>query len=299
MPHAPADPDLPERRRLLRQGAALIWAPAWLFPWGAQAQPPRADSPLVGVDPVLVQSGLTRQWEGAMRRDLGWAAQWAPQESAQVLSQLEQGQVDLGLFLTHPLADRLARDGLIHGRQSLARTGICLVGPQADKAGIRGETDPARALSQVLAAHAAGAARWTPPPEGSALRAWADALTAGAVTRAAQTPRPGGAAPAATDAGSALAEPAYRLITQAQWRPPGAPGRKDRTAAPAGGAERIWLSPQPRMHLDCEMARAFRTRHPGTQLLMKWLQGPLAQRAVRDPGSGWAPVPVSPGKDGA
>ena len=107
-------------------GAAILGDAAWANPRVA----PRADSPEVGVDPALVASGLTTRWGQAMRRDLGWAARWTPLPSGALLRALAQGDIDMGLFLSHPQADRLAQEGLIHDRHVLARTDVLLLGPQ-------------------------------------------------------------------------------------------------------------------------------------------------------------------------
>lgn len=229
---------------------------------------PRAESPLVGVDPILIDSGLTARWQAAMKQDLGWAARWSPMVSGSILDQLEQGQVDAGLFLSHPRAEVLDKQGLIYDRHTVARTDVLLLGPVDDLAGIRSETDPARALAQVLAAHSAGAAIWQPPPAGSALAALADQLTQGLASR--NTP-PGASAKPVPSA------PAYRLLTRAQWlkRPP------------KGERLKIWLAGPPRLALEAQIACSFRARHPGAKLLVNWLQWPLAQNAVKATRPAW------------
>ncbi|MBI2733182.1 MAG: hypothetical protein HYX44_07760 [Aquabacterium sp.] len=228
----------------------------------------RAESPLVGVDPLLVASGLTGRWQSAMKQDLGWSARWTTLETSDVLQQLEQGQVDAGLFLSHPRADELDKQGLIYNRVTLARTDVLLLGPADDLAGIRSETDPARALAQVLAAHHAGAARWLPPPAGSALAALADQLTKGLASK--------GLPPvAAAKAGQSA--PAYRLMTRAQWL----------KAPPKGERLKVWLADGPAMSLQAQIASSFRARHPGAKLLTTWLQWPLAQNAIKSTRPAW------------
>ena len=232
----------------------------------AQAVRPRADSPETAIDPLLVDTGLAGRWGAAMRRDLGWAARWQAAPSRQVLDRLESGEAEVGLFLSHPRADHLAREGLIHDRRKLARTEVWLMGPANDPAGIRAEKDPARALAQVLAAQAAGVA-------------------------ALQTGRPdepqGGDSPLAslvmqltgqtnlTPPASARA-PVYRLLTQAAWlrEGPGSPGT------------RTWFQGHPDLALHAEVARSFRGKHPGGRLLVDWLDRPTARQAVRG-AAGW------------
>lgn len=229
---------------------------------------PRAESPLVGVDPVLVASGLTARWQSAMRQDLGWAARWAPMDTGGILDQLEQGEVDAGLFLSHPKADQLDKQGLIYDRHTVAHTDVLLLGPMDDLAGIRSETDPARALSQVMAAHSAGAALWLPPTAGSALAALADSLTQGLASRVSPPSASGKARPEGS---------AYRLITRAQWL----------KAQPKGERLKVWLSGVPSLALQAQIACSFRARHPGAKLLVNWLQWPLAQGAVKATRPAW------------
>ena len=242
--------------------------------WGNPRVAPRADSPLVGVDPIIQASGLTARWESAMRQDLGWAARWAPMDTHDVLDQLEQGQIDAGLFLSHPRAAVLDKQGLIYNRQTLARTEVLLLGPQTDLAGIRTEPDPARALKQVLAAYNAGAAQWLAPPAGSALAALADQLTQGLASKA----RP----PSAMYAASAARQPApaYRLLTQAQY-----------LRTPAKGEHlKSWFDKDAHLALEAQVACSFRARHAGAKLLVTWLQWPLAQGAVKSLQPAWQRV---------
>jgi hypothetical protein len=232
--------------------------------WSGARVAPRAESPLVGVDPVVQTSGLTARWENAMRRDLGWAARWSAMDTHEVLDQLEQGQVDAGLFLSHPKADVLDKQGLIYNRQTLARTDVLLLGPEADVAGIRAEADPGQALKQVLAAHNAGAVQWLAPAAGSALAALADQLTQGLASKT----RP--AQMAADSAAGKAAPPAYRLLTRAEFL----------HAPPKGVRLKNWWSKDAHQALAVQVACSFRARHAGAKLLVTWLQWPLAQGAV-------------------
>ncbi|MFT3858945.1 MAG: hypothetical protein QM742_16085 [Aquabacterium sp.] len=232
--------------------------------------PPRADSPMVGVDPVLVSSGLTDRWQAAMRRDLGWAARWSPLDSGDILTQLEQGSLPAGVFLTHPRADALAQQGLIHSRHRIAKTDVLLIGPMEDLAGIRGEKDIARALAQVRAAVAAGAAGWQAPLKGSALDALSAPWTQGMPATSASSLSRSGPSP-------------YRLLTRAEWlsRPP----RDERL--------KIWLQDDSRLSLFAEVACSYRMRHEGARLLVNWLQWPLAQGAVQATRPAWQRISPS------
>lgn len=269
-------PDLNRRTLLpLPLAAGLLGlAPALLH-----ARPPlpaRAESPLVGTDPLLISTGLTAGWEAAMRQDLGWAARWQAMDTGTVLAQLEQGQIDAGLFLQHPKADQLEHQGLIYNRQTIARTDVLLVGPVEDVAGIRGETDAGRALRQVLAACAAGVAQWQPAESGSALALLADTLSQGLASKPLR--------PAVTTTPRAPTA-AYRLITQAQWlRRPN-----------QGEALKVWLSGPPHLRLAAQVACSYRSRHTGNKFLVSWLQGPVAQSTIRRAGKGWQTLADSKG----
>lgn len=258
-----------QRRSCLTWSGAVALGGGLGSAWAARPLPARAPSPKVGIATVVRDSGLAGRWAGAMKRDLGWAARWAPLEDAALLSALEAGEVDAGIFLSHPEADRLDREGLIYDRRTLARTNVILVGPTDDPAGIRAERDPAQALRQVLAAHAAGAAHWSAPPHGSALAALADQLTLG-LARKGLAPAPGKVAPTTPP------QP-YRLTTLAAW---GAPG-----ASRAG--LKVWMQGEARLSLTLQVARSFRAKHAGAPLLMNWLQSPIASNALRGGGSAW------------
>ena len=225
-----------------------------------------ADGTRIAADPVAISSGLSARWQAAMARDLGWSADFSPQESGSVLDMLNQGQTDVGLFLSHPKADDLDKQGLIYERHALASTDVLLVGPSADLAGIRSETDAGRALTQVIVAASAGQARWTPPPANSALAALADTLTKGLANKGMN-----GGAPSKSATG-----PAYQLLTRASLSKGG---------LPAG--TKIWALPDPKMSLQLQAALSFRSRHAAGKLLVTWLQWPMAQSFVNKSQPAW------------
>lgn len=249
---------------------AGLCPPAW-------ALRPRAESPEVAVDPLLADTGLTARWAAAMRRDLGWAAQWHTTPSRQVLDRLESGEAEVGLFLSHPRAGHLEKEGLIHDRRKLARTEVWLVGPADDPAGIRAEKDPARAIAQVLAAQAAGVASWqTGLPGEPSAQPGADSPLAHLAAQLLAQPASG--QPLSTALGNKPpnpAAPAYRLVTQAAWL----------RQAQARGT-RVWFQGHPALVLHAEVARSFRGKHPGGRLLVDWLDRPLARGTLRGV-AGW------------
>lgn len=265
------------RRALMARtlGAASIFCaglgqPAW-------ALRPRAESPEVAVDPLLAETGLTARWAAAMRRDLGWAAQWHTTPSRLVLDRLESGEAEVGLFLSHPRAGHLEKEGLIHDRRKLARTEVWLVGPADDPAGIRAEKDPARAIAQVLAAQAAGVASWqTGLPGEPAAHAAADSPLAQLAAQLLAQPATGQPLTAAL-ANKQLnpSAPAYRLVTQAAWLRQG-----------QVRGTRVWFQGHPALVLHAEVARSFRGKHPGGKLLVDWLDRPLARGTLRGV-AGW------------
>jgi hypothetical protein len=216
---------------------------------------------------MFVASGLTAKWRAAMGKDLGWQAQWQEMDTAQVLAQLEAGQIDTGLFLSHPRATELDRQGLIYNLQTLGTTAVWLLGPTEDLAGIRGERDAGRALTQVLLAAQAGAARWAAPPAGSPLAALVDELTRG------QLPKLNRSGTTATPDG-----PAYELVPLASRL--------------ASDRRKVWLQDDPKLLLKAQVACSFRSRHPGGKLLVNWLGWPLAQSAFKQVRPGWQGRPA-------
>lgn len=237
--------------------AGLGLAPA--TGWAQPALPLR-----LGVDGLIQDSGLAGRWKTAMARDLGLSAEWVRAPSGSLLKQLESGALPVGLFLSSPLADQLERQGLIHDRHTLARTQVLLVGPQEDPAGLKGEPDAVRALAQILAGQSAGACRWQPADQDSALNNLADSLMASLGARKLPAPP------------SSL--PSYQLMTQADWQTLPRDARK---------ALKVMVDADPRLWLTCQVARSFRTPHPAGKLLVQWLQGPLGRKAVVAAGSTW------------
>lgn len=277
----PEKTDFAVRRTLLAHTLAATGALCAGLSSPAHALRPRADSPDVAIDPLFIDTGLAGRWGSAMRRDLGWAAQWRAAASRQVLEQLESGDVEVGLFLSHPRAGFLEKEGLIHDRRRLARTEVWLVGPADDPAGIRAERDPARAIAQVLAARAAGVANWQVGLQGepaaqqgpdSPLAQLASQLLAQPI---AGQPLPLGLGGKPGNTASAASAPTYRLVTQAAWLRQG----------PVSGT-RVWFQGHPALVLHAEVARSFRGKHPGGRLLVDWLDRPLARNALRG-AAGW------------
>ena len=297
--------DFAVRRALLTRtlGASGVLCAGLSSP--ALALRPRADSPDVAIDPLLIDTGVAGRWGAAMRRDLGWAAQWQAAASRRVLDQLESGEVEVGLFLSLPRAAHLEKEGLIHDRRRLARTEVWLIGPADDPAGIRTEQDPARAIAQVLAARAAGVVNWQVGLPGepaeqqgpdSPLAQLAAQLVAQTGSGSGSTGLIGKAANLATLAGA----PTYRLVTQAAWLRQGAAAQASAAGAGAGAARdksaktakgqasgtRIWFQGHPALVLHAEVARSFRAKHPGGRLLVDWLDRPLARGTLRG-AAGW------------
>lgn len=249
------------RQALTLIGSGLI-ANAWAQPTGRR---PLAEGPRVCADPDVIQSGLANKWQSAMKRDLGWSAPFQAESSGTVLDLLEQGQTDVGFFYSQAKADQLDKQGLIYERQTLATTGVVLIGPNQDLAGIRAETDIARALTQIIVAAGAGQAVWQAPEAGSALQAWVQGLTQGL-----------SAQKLAGTTGKTASGPAYQLATQAGL------GRK---GLPKG--TRVWAINDPRMVLQLQSALSFRSRHQAGKLLTGWLKWPLAQGIVSKAQPAW------------
>lgn len=246
------------------------WIAAWTltaaWPGFALAQP--AAKLQLGVDGLIFDTGLADRWKAAMGRDVGLGVAWVRSPTAEVLAGLESGAMQAGLFFSCPQADTLSRQGLIHDRHALAQTGVVLVGPADDPAGLRGEQDIGKAMHQILAGHAAGACRWEAPTRGSGLAGLSEQLQAGLAVRQLQ--------PARAPSAQATSLPPYQLMTQGQWQALPASTRK---------GLKVMIDKAPRLVLTCEVARSFRAAHPAGKLLLQWLQGPLGRRAVSS--SGW------------
>lgn len=257
----------PDRRAWLTAALGGLGLAALPGAMASPRVPPRAESPPVGIDPVVVASGLAPRWAAAMRRDMGWQAQWQVLDSLTVLARLESGELPMGIFLATPQAAALDRAGLIHDRHTLAQTDLLLVGPKDDVAGLRGAGSLLDALRQVLAAHAAGAADWAAPTAGDALADWVTQWSPGL---------PRSSRPVRATASGAPASLPYRLVTRAAW-----------SGRPADRQARIWAESTPDQALALQVARSFRARHPGAGLLVKWLQAPLAMKQVRAGAPGW------------
>ena len=65
------------------------------------------------------------------------------------------------------------------------------------------------------------------------------------------------------------------VVARAGWTPASDPQRK------------VWLVTGPDEALSLQVARSFRSRHPGAGLLTQWLAGPLARQQVRGLAPGW------------
>lgn len=238
--------------------------------WAARAQ--GSETWRLGVDALIEDTGLAGRWKAGMARDLGLAAQWVRAPSGTILRQLESGELPMGLFLSQPLADRLEQQGLIHDRHTLGRTRALLVGPTSDPAGLRGERDVVQALHQILAGQAAGVCHWQVAPPDSALAGLNESLTSTLGAQKLTAKAPGNTAT------TVKALPPYQLLTQAEWQKMPRDARRNL---------KVLIDQEPRLWLNCQVARSFKTPHPAGKLLVKWLQGPLGQRAVTSPGSVW------------
>ena len=242
-------------------GTGLI-STSWAQPAGRR---PLAEGPRVSAEPDVITSGLAAKWSSAMKRDLGWSAAFNAQPSGGVLDLLEQGQTDVGLFYSQAKADQLDKQGLIYERQTLATTDVLLIGPKQDPAGIRAESDIARALTQIIVAAGAGQAVWQAPEPGSALHAWTQGLTQGL-----------SAQKLAGAAGKSAAGASYQLVTRAGL---------SRKGLPAG--TRVWDIHDARMVLQLQSALSFRSRHQTGKLLTSWLKWPLAQGIIQKSQPAW------------
>lgn len=297
-------PHLPERRAFCVAGPTrrqvLAGASAAVASWmssGATAQGIDARRLSVGVETSLHLSGLAPRLAAALARDTGLAIAWQPGASGLLLPQLERGELDAALSLAPDLEAALLRQNLIHDRRPIAETALLLVGPAArpsqpsrkagknalvepDPAGLRGETDIARALARLAAAGQRGEAIYIAPGEPSGVRVLEQALWKAAGPQAiGPWLRSNGDGPeallaAAADAGG------YALVERGTWAALG--GRHPGLA--------VMVADDPRQRITCHVMRSFRVNHPAGKLAVAWLAGPRGRRVVASFGRGYRVV---------
>ena len=146
----------PDRRAFVLAAAAL---PAVGF---AQQRAALVDPLRLGADRALADAGLVTALVRAFGRDTGIAVKSATGPAAQVLEQLDRGEIDVTLTHAAALEDKLVAAGLAHDARVVADAQFVLAGPAPAKGKAAGDPvlppgqrDIAEALRTI---HAAGAA---------------------------------------------------------------------------------------------------------------------------------------------
>jgi tungstate transport system substrate-binding protein len=254
----------PDRRTFLIAAAAAL-------PLAAPAQQRAAlvDPLRLGADRGLAAAGLVPALLRAFGRDTGIAIKLATAPSAQVLEQLDRGEIDVTLTDAPALEDQLVAAGLAHDARVVADVQFVLLGPAPAKGKTTGDTvlpggvrDIAEALRTI---HAAGAP-FLSAGDGSGAH-----LIEQALWRAAQV------APAA---------PWYRPAAQgaalaAEARAAGAFAIVERGLGAAGAPQAVRVDGDARLVAPARVLRAFRSRHPAAKIFSDWIAGTKGRAVVR------------------
>src|SRR3989441_1431510 len=197
-----------------RRHLSLALAAAALAPFGHAASARRNDPLRVGIDQLLVRSGVGARIERGFFAHSGLALHWVPSASAGLLDALEAGELDASVTLAPDIEARLEQQGLAHDRHAVAQVEFLIAGPVQGKAGdpakLRGTSDASAALALLAAGsipflgHSGGSG--APLLEQSLWRA-ARVAPAAPWFRAMQGTRGGELAPAAPQRRSLLTPP--------------------------------------------------------------------------------------------
>lgn len=256
------------KRRDLSLGLGL----AALAPWTAATAARREEPLRVGIDQLLMRSGVGARIRKGFFVHSGLALHIVPGASAPLLDALEAGELDASITLAPDIEARLVQQGLAHDRHAVAHVDFLIAGPVQGKAGdpakLRGTSDASAALALL----AAGAVPFLGHSGGSGAHLLEQSLWRAAhVAPAAPWFR--AMLPTESDElALAARERRYVLTDHARWAAGGAPGM----AALVQGDARLLL--------DAQVLRAFRRQHPSGKLFVSWLAGPRGQAAIAGPG---------------
>jgi tungstate transport system substrate-binding protein len=259
------------RRNTLLAGLAAA------LPAHAQQRRSLTDPLRIGVDWVLVESGLAKALQQAFGRDTGVAVMIVPGPALSLLDTLERGELDAVLTNAPDAEARLDQQGLVHDRRAIAAGEFVIVGPAAaakgrkitDPAGLAGVRDVAQALQQLRAAALAapGSISFLSAGDGSGTHAAEQPLW-----RAAQI-APGGpwyrnAAPGRSLIDQARELGAYALVERGAWGMRG------------GAPLAVLVEGDTRLAESVHTMRSFRVNHPANKMFSAWVGGPKGRRVV-------------------
>lgn len=280
---SPLAPAPPERAARARREVLLGLAAAPLAAlWPAAARADLSGTPLtLGVEGAIAISGLAERIRLTVGRELGLVVQIVPGPSLDLLARLEAGALNAALTQA-PLREAvLDREGLTHTRKLVAMGSHVIVGPAADPAGLKGQTDVLAALDRIVQ-HGqqlgAGQAAWVRQGEASGTQELEGSLWK------ALGPRPIGPWMRAATAGARAAldmaaqQGAYTLVERGLWLASPRPALK------------LWVEGDARLATPCHIALPFRSRHAAAKLLASWLAMPAGQKMVGGFGRGYSAV---------
>jgi len=264
------------RRRLYLIAGLAACATGTAGVWAQQRRP--GGTPLrLGVERLLVDTGLADALRRAFAGDTGLAVTMEAGTSSALLEALERGEMDAALTHAPTVESRLEKQGLVHDRRRVARSEFLIVGPldRGKDPAVPAGRDAIVALARIAQA-------------GMPFLTLAD----GSGTHLAEQElwRRAGVAPAAAwyravdaRAGNVIAQAqelqAYTLTDRASWLAFAArakPAKAPRAAASWG----VLVHGDPLLVTDFHVLRSFRINHPAGKLFVAWLAGPQGRRVV-------------------
>jgi tungstate transport system substrate-binding protein len=256
-------------RRAFLIAAAAAAAAAVPLPATAQQRAALVDPLRLGADRGLADAGLVPALLRAFGRDTGIAVKLAIAPSAQVLEQLDRGEIDVTLTDAPALEDKLVAAGLAHDARSVATVQFVLIGPAPARGKTAGDTvlpaqtrDIAEALRTL---HAAGAPFLSANDGSGAHLAEQAAWRLAQVAPAAPWYRP--AAQASALAAEARAAGAFAIV--------------ERALGAAGAPQAVRVEGDARLVAPARVLRAFRSRHPAAKIFSDWITGPKGRAVAR------------------
>ena len=120
----------------------------------AIAQPPTNRNLIIGMTTSIEDSGLLDELVPAIENKTGYRVKKVSVGTGQALALAQKGEID-ALFVNSPKAERkVLADGAVVNRQLVMHNDFVIVGPDTDKAKIRGNKNAVEAFSMIAKSHA-------------------------------------------------------------------------------------------------------------------------------------------------
>ena len=274
------------RRSLLALGLTSVPPIGW-----TQQRRSLVDPMRLGVDVVLVDSGLAQALQRGFGRDTGIAVKLIPGTAQALLPTLERGELDAAMTNAPALEAQFEAQGFVHERAIVASSEFVIVGPllktaerskgqdkdrgkikakdrPRDPAGLLDATSAVEALQKLRdAASADESIRFLSANDGSGSH-----VAEQAAWRAA------GIAPAlpwyqnARGSSELLRQArelaAYALVDRGVW------------LAQGGAPLALLVHGDPGLRVPVHVMRGFRANHPAARLFARWITGPKGRAIV-------------------